>query len=80
MDAWVWGIGAAIALQGLQTIQIAIVGRRVDTVARSLAPPPSMPRHPRCNACGLPYLRSELDAGICADCRRVGGGGTTSVS
>jgi predicted Zn-ribbon and HTH transcriptional regulator len=73
MDAWVIGIGAAVALQGLQTIQIAIVGRRVDRVAQSLLPPPPIGRRPfppTCRQCGLPHFASELDAaGLCAKCR-----------
>jgi hypothetical protein len=80
MDAWVIGIGAAVALQGLQTIQIAIVGRRVDRVAASLLPPPLPPPlgqppqrrrfPPTCRQCGLPHFASELDAeGLCAKCR-----------
>jgi hypothetical protein len=74
MDAWVFGIGAAVALQGLQTIQIAIVGRRVERVAQSLVPPPlpaaRAPFPPTCARCGLPHFASELDAaGLCAKCR-----------
>jgi hypothetical protein len=72
MDAWVIGIGAAVALQGLQTIQIAIVGRRVDRVAQSLLPPPPIGRRPfppTCRKCGLPHFESELNAaGLCAAC------------
>jgi hypothetical protein len=71
MDAWVIGIGAAVALQGLQTIQIAIVGRRVERVAQSLVPPPRPPPPfpPTCRKCGLPHFASELAAGLCATCR-----------
>jgi hypothetical protein len=69
MDAWMFGIGAALALQGLQTIQIAIVGRRVDTVAKSLQPPP-MP--PTCMRCGLPFMRDELSKRrLCRDCEHA---------
>jgi len=39
MTWWQWVIGGAVCLQVLQTIQIAIVGRRVDTVAKSIMPP-----------------------------------------
>jgi predicted Zn-ribbon and HTH transcriptional regulator len=73
MDYLVLGIGGAVALQVLQTIQIAIVGRRVDTVAKTLHPPPMRETAagvspPRCTVCGLPFNATELDAGVCIDC------------
>lgn len=45
------GIGAAVLLQVLQTIQIAIVGRKVS---RTLAPPPLPPTCPACGAFRYP--------------------------
>jgi hypothetical protein len=55
------GIAAAVLLQILQTIQIAIVGRKVT---RTLAPPPAA----TCRVCGGLTLASSLRNGVCGSC------------
>jgi hypothetical protein len=65
MDTLTIGICGAVAFQVLQTIQIAIVGRRVDTVAKSMRPAPLF-----CVECRRPHLAQDLDAEfVCKACR-----------
>lgn len=61
------GIAAAVALQVLQTIQIAIVGRKV---ARTLAPPPLRvpPAAGACSQCGTLTPIAALKLGLCPQC------------
>jgi hypothetical protein len=66
------GIGAAVLLQVLQTIQIAIVGRKVT---RTLAPPPlriPQPLAAVCKQCGAFTHPTALRDGLCVECTPTG--------
>lgn len=82
METWQWVIGLVVwlALQVLQTIQIAIVGRQVK---RTLSPPPMFPpppptaaapyyADPFCTKCGALTPPRELRDGLCPDCVSTG--------
>lgn len=65
MDSTTFIVGALVAMQALQTLQIAIVGRKVS---QSLRPPPRA-HDPFCVGCGALCAASELREGLCVSCR-----------
>jgi uncharacterized paraquat-inducible protein A len=60
---------AWLAVQILQTIQIAIVGRKVT---RTLMPPPfaqqQQPAYRLCSGCGQLRSHAEMRDGLCSGC------------
>lgn len=66
------GIGAAVLMQFLQTLQIAVLGRKVS---RTLAPPPlriPQPMAAVCKGCGAFSHPSALRDGLCVECTPTG--------
>jgi len=76
MDSEVlFGVGAFLALQVLQTIQIAVVGRKVSRTMippPMAAPPPQQYMHPFCVKCGALTQPTMLRDGLCPDCFGAG--------